>query len=262
MQILAISVTAPLKNQPNVSNIEHTAPLFQIYPTSLPRDFLRRLAPDSMPTPAITPSGLEALPIGASVPYTTVQSLALDSAAMLDLHEWLNRRRFRLFGDLRPWDQQDALEETFIRTLEFAAKMRDPIALYGACFTIGLRVRAQRITEYQERCSAAPGVEPQVPWDPERGLFERHRRTSVLLAIRSLRASDEEILLRFYFKGQSREQIQLDMQLTATQFRLRKNRAIIRARLRACAILAHVRISRAVQTMSETVNAPQQSAPA
>jgi DNA-directed RNA polymerase specialized sigma24 family protein len=76
------------------------------------------------------------------------KSKALDNVAMLELHEWLNHMRFRLFGDLRPWDQQDAVEETFIRTLEFAYKMRNPGALYGACFTIGLRVRAQRVTEY------------------------------------------------------------------------------------------------------------------
>jgi hypothetical protein len=52
------------------------------------------------------------------------QVQALDHVAMLELHEWLNHMRFRLFGDLRPWDQQDAVEETFIRTLDFANKMR------------------------------------------------------------------------------------------------------------------------------------------
>jgi DNA-directed RNA polymerase specialized sigma24 family protein len=198
-----------------------------------------------MPTPAITRFGLEVLPTGALVPCTTVQSLALDSTAMLDLHEWLNRRRFRLFGDLRSSDQQDALEETFIRTVEFADKMRDPSALYGACFAIGLRVRAQRVAEYvRERRNAAPGVVPLVPWHPERHLFERYRRTSALLAIRSLGASDQEILFRFYFKGQTQEEIQIEMHLTATQFRLRKSRAISRARLHTRAMLADVRISR------------------
>jgi DNA-directed RNA polymerase specialized sigma24 family protein len=211
-----------------------------------------------MPTPAIATSGLKAMPVAGTFPDATAHTPGLDSAAMLDLHEWLNHRRFRLFGDLRSWDQQDALEDTYIRTLEFADKMRDPSALYGACFTIGLRVRAERITEYiRERCSAAPGVERLASWDPERRLFERHRRTGALLAIRSLRPSDQEILLRFYFKEQSQEQIQLEMQLTATQFRLRKNRAITRARLRACAILAHVRISRTTGTASPTLNAPQ-----
>jgi len=169
------------------------------------------------------------------------QAQALDNVAMLKLHEWLNHMRFRLFGGLRPWDQQDALAETFIRTLEFVHKVRDPGALYGACFTIGLRVRAQRVTEYiQERCRP-PGVVPLVPWHPERRLFERDRRNGMLLAIRSLRASDQEILLRFYFKEQTPEQIQFEMQLTATQFRMRKNRAINRVRLRASAILADVK---------------------
>jgi len=200
------------------------------------------LAPDSMPTPV---RGLELLPIRGPAPYTRAQSLALDSAAMLDLHQWLNRQRFRLFGGLRSSDQQDAVADTFIRTLEFADKMRDPSALYGACFSIGLRVRAQRVTEYvRERRHAAPGVVPLVPWHPERRLFEKDRRTGAMLAIRGLRARDREILLRFYFKGQTPEEIQLEMQLTATQFRVRKSRAITRARLHASAILADVRISR------------------
>jgi len=163
---------------------------------------------------------------------------------MLELHEWLNHMRFRLFGGLRPWDQQDAVEETFIRTLEFAYKIRNPGALYGACFTIGLRVRAQRVTDYiRERC-CLPGVVPFVPWHPERRLIERDRCTGALLAIRTLPAFDQEILLRFFFKEQTPEQIQFEMHLTETQFRLRKNRAISRVRLRANAILANVRISR------------------
>jgi DNA-directed RNA polymerase specialized sigma24 family protein len=173
------------------------------------------------------------------------QAQALDNVAMLELHEWLSRMRFRLFGGLRPWDQQDALAETFIRTLEFAHKMRKPSALYGACFTIGLRVRAQLVAEYIRERGSPPGVLPLVPWHPEeRRLSELDRREGMLLAIRSLRASDQELLLRFYFKEQTPEQIQFEMQLTATQFRLRKNRAINRVRLRTSAILEDVRISR------------------
>jgi hypothetical protein len=87
------------------------------------------LAPDSTPTPVTTRAEPKALPIGGSVAYITVQSRALDSAAMLALHEWLNRQRFRLFGGLRSSDQQDAAAETFIRTLEFADRMRNPGAL-------------------------------------------------------------------------------------------------------------------------------------
>jgi DNA-directed RNA polymerase specialized sigma24 family protein len=197
------------------------------------------LAPDGMPTE------LEAVPVCGSVPHNTAHSPALDSAAMLDLHKWLNRKRFRLFGDLRSSDQDDAVAETFLRTLEFADRMRNPGALYGACFAIGLRVRAKRVTEYiRERRHAPPGVMPLVPWHPERRLFEKYRRTGALLAIRALRALDREILLRFYFEGQTQEEIQLEMQLSATQFRVRKNRAITRARLHARAILADVRISR------------------
>jgi hypothetical protein len=82
---------------------------------------------------------------------------------MLELREWLSRMRFRLFGDLRPCDQQDAVEETFVPTLEFAYKMRN---LGGSKGMFHDRAaRAQRVTEYiRERCNA-PGVVPLVAWD-------------------------------------------------------------------------------------------------
>src|SRR5690348_2511601 len=167
------------------------------------------------------------------------QPQALDNAAMLNLHAWLNQRRFWLFGGLWPCDQKDAVAETFVRTLEFADKMRDPGALYGACVTIGLRIRARRMREYiNENLVTSRSADPAHSWHPERHLFERQRRKSALLAIRTLSAPDREIIRRFYFDEQPREQIQDEMHLTHTQFRLRKSRAISRAGLLARAMLA------------------------
>jgi hypothetical protein len=50
----------------------------------------------------------------------------------------------------------------------------------------------------------------------------------VVVAIRSLRTCDREKLLRFYFRGQTQE-VQIEMQLTVTQYRLRKSRSMSRA---------------------------------
>lgn len=167
------------------------------------------------------------------------QAQALDHAAMLELHEWLERRRFWLFGGLWPCDQKDAVAETFVRTVEFAEKMRDPGALYGACVTIGLRIRARRMREYiNENLDKSLRADRAHSWHPERHLVERERRRSVLAAIRSLPAPDREIIRRFYLEEQTREQIQDEMQLTHTQFRLRKSRAVSRVGLLARAMLA------------------------
>lgn len=165
---------------------------------------------------------------------TPTELVPLDGAAMLALHEWLSRRRFGLFGGLRECDRQDAIEETFVQTLEFAPKMRDPEALRGACHTIGLRIRAKRIEQYiHERQGDRPYAEPVVSWDPERHLHERGRRKRAFAAIRGLPSQEREILQRFYFEGQSAEKIRDEMQLTETQFRLRKSRAIKKAGSRA-----------------------------
>ena len=177
--------------------------------------------------------GVETITGYKSLPNAAAQHLPLDDLAMLELHEWLNRWRFRLFGVLRPCDLQDAIEDTFLQTLEFAPKMRDRNALRSASITIGLRIRAKRIQEYiRERQGGQPNVEPAASWSPERHLHERFRKKRALAAIRGLRSREREILQRFYFDGQSAKQIRDEMQLTETQFRLQKSRALYKAALR------------------------------
>lgn len=187
-----------------------------------------------------TKRGTDRFPAYRPSPDDAIQRMPLDDAAMLELHEWLNRWRFRLFGRLRPCDRQDAIEETFVRTLEFAPKMRNPDALRSASLTIGLRIRAKRIEEYiHERERNRPHMEPVVSWNPERHLYERSRRKRALAAISGLRSEERELLQRFYFEGQSPEQIRDEMQLTETQFRLRKSRAIKKAGFRTRPMTIH-----------------------
>lgn len=162
-----------------------------------------------------------------------IQSMPLDAAAALELHDWLSRYRFRLFGGLRQSDQQDAIEETFVQTLEFAPKMRNPDALRSACLTIGQRIRMKRIGEYiHERQCERSQAEGTVSWNPEQHLHERSRRKRAFVAISRLRPQEREILQRFYFQDQSAEQIRNEMQLTDTQFRLKKSRAVQKAAAR------------------------------
>ena len=163
---------------------------------------------------------------------SAVLPASLDHDAMLGLYEWLNRRRGSLFGTLRECDQQDAVEETFLQTIAFAPKMRNPSGLRSACLTIGLRVRAKRIQDYIHERMGAAAVDPIVLWSPEKHLHERRRRQRAFTAIKQLRPHEREIIRRFYFEEQSADQIRIEMQLTDTQFRLGKARAIKKAAAR------------------------------
>ncbi|HKW99009.1 MAG TPA: sigma-70 family RNA polymerase sigma factor [Bryobacteraceae bacterium] len=160
----------------------------------------------------------------------------LDNSSMLALYGWLQRRRFLIFGSLRPDDQEDAVNETFLQTLAFARRLRDPQALRAACYTIGMRIRIMRVREYARENPAAD-FEPVHLWHPERRMLEWERQRSAQVALNTLRGLDREIIQRFYFDGHSKEQIRRALRLTDTQFRVRKSRAISRVESRFRTIL-------------------------
>jgi DNA-directed RNA polymerase specialized sigma24 family protein len=61
--------------------------------------------------------------------------------------------------------------------------------------------------------------------DPER-LLEIQERAKILReGLKSLKPQEQEILTRFYLKGETPEQICAAMKLTETQFRLNKSRS-------------------------------------
>ena len=61
--------------------------------------------------------------------------------------------------------------------------------------------------------------------NPEQEAIARQRAMLMKSALEALSKRDRDILIRFYLKEQSQEQICHDMQLTETQFRLLKSRA-------------------------------------
>lgn len=176
--------------------------------------------------PGLAPNRNEMPQPGATRPV-------LEDRAVLELYDWLNRRRSRLFGSLRQCDRQDAVEETFAQTLAFAPKLRNPDALRSACLTIGLRIRAKQIWIYSHESAGERSVEPVVSWSPERHLHERLRHKRAYTAISRLRTREREILQRFYFSGQSAEKICAELHITQNQFRLQKSRALKKAGSRA-----------------------------
>jgi len=161
------------------------------------------------------------------------RSEALDDTAVLELYDWLNRRQAWLFGTLRQCDRQDAVAETFVQTRGFAPKLRNPVALRSASLTIAFRIRARLICAYIHERSGDRPVDLAVSWRREKHLYEKSRRKRAFTAIASLRSHEREILRRFYFDEEKPEQIRAELQLTETQFRLRKTRAIKKAGSRA-----------------------------
>lgn len=183
--------------------------------------------------------------LNQATPGPAESAPTLNHTSTLELYEWLWRRRFGLFADLRPADREDAVHETLVRTLQFADRLRNPEALYGACYTIGLRVRAGYIREYIRENHHAPcPMDLPISSHPEHHLIETDRRNRLLVAIRTLGTQDQEIIRRFYYDEQSKEQIWGEMNLTATQFRLRKTRAIGKAGQRARAMIAELEVRR------------------
>ena len=61
--------------------------------------------------------------------------------------------------------------------------------------------------------------------DPERLAIDRQNLDLAVRLLRSLPIRDREVLIRFYLKEQTPEQICSEMDLTETQFRLIKSRA-------------------------------------
>jgi DNA-directed RNA polymerase specialized sigma24 family protein len=61
--------------------------------------------------------------------------------------------------------------------------------------------------------------------DPEQEAIERQRRRLARNLLASLSDIDRQILVRFYYRGQTPADICRDLGLNETQFRLRKSRA-------------------------------------
>lgn len=134
-------------------------------------------------------------------------------------------------------DVEDCLHDALIAvTLEIQrGRLRDPTRLLAYVLTISrrfaiatIRKRIRRrqyesqntligeFTTHLDRASSS---------NPEDAYIQKQHLRNVHGALQQLSEHDRNILYKFYILEQSPEQIQNDMRLTATQFRLRKWRA-------------------------------------
>jgi RNA polymerase sigma-70 factor, ECF subfamily len=140
--------------------------------------------------------------------------------------------RFYLCRQLGPQDLDDKVHDAFLTIAQSIRRgdLRDPERLMGYVRTvvrrqvagyIGNAVDARRNQVDPEN---GPVLRDRKP-DPERAVIDEQNMQLAMRVLNTLPLRDREVLMRFYLQEQSPQQICLDMNLTATQFRLTKSRA-------------------------------------
>lgn len=167
------------------------------------------------------------------------------AAAATELYQVFNRgmRYFicrQLGGGPETQNAEDILQDAFLVVLEAIreGKVREPGALPGYLHTVIVRkiylciedaIKSRNLRSLNDYCEAA-GPTPNISIydlvpNPEKQLLEKENRELMLRALADLTKREREVLTLFYLQEQKPEQIQLEMKLTETSFRLLKSRS-------------------------------------
>lgn len=141
--------------------------------------------------------------------------------------------RLVLGRHVKAQDVGDQLQEVFIELLVAIRKgqIHEPQALAGFARTIAVRKSAAYIDSLMHQRAREAGIE-----DKSLSLASRERMPDLLYqdhqemkvsrqVLQQLPECQREVLVRFYIKEQTKEQICSDMNLSPDQFRLLKSRA-------------------------------------
>lgn len=188
-------------------------------------------------------------------PRTLIEYIQADDPAAIEYFALEVARRLGglLVKRVRHDDWQDLMQDVFIAAIERirAGALDDPEALwhYVAAIERHLVARWMRgqiqarskvipidaAQEYAPDPDRAHRKDNVIPIDrgrtPERAAMEEQKRAQLRASIGQLKPLDREILERFYLNGESHAEIEAALELTATQFRLRKSRALDRLEL-------------------------------
>jgi RNA polymerase sigma-70 factor (ECF subfamily) len=142
--------------------------------------------------------------------------------------------RPQLFRHIDPQSVDDRVQEIMVIVLEAirSGGLRDPSRLMGFVRTVTRRKVAAHIRGaiFRRRWLVPDGATDMAALgqSPEESAAAGERGEAVRKVLLRLRARDREILTRFYLQEQPQAQVCKEMRLTATQFRLRKSRALSR----------------------------------
>jgi len=173
------------------------------------------------------------LPAGDSWAELAARIRDGDRAGMEELYRIFSKRvRFFLYHQLGPRDLDDKVHDVFVIVAQAIRNgdLREPERLMGYVRTVVRHQVAAHIADavLARRGSSGPesilSLSDHHP-NPESGAIKRQNRELAMRILDSIGERDREILIRFYLKEQTPEEICQAMQLTETQFRLIKSRA-------------------------------------
>jgi RNA polymerase sigma-70 factor, ECF subfamily len=140
--------------------------------------------------------------------------------------------RLLLCRQLGPQDLDDKVHDVFLIITQAIRRgdLREPERLMGYVRTVVRRQVAAHIDSAVEARRNWTSVDSNAALrdespDPERAAIAGQNEQLALRILSSIPQRDREILIRFYLKEQSAEQICREMELTDNQFRLIKSRA-------------------------------------
>jgi len=140
--------------------------------------------------------------------------------------------RLLLCRQLGPQDLDDKVHDVFLIITQAIRRgdLREPERLMGYVRTVVRRQVAAHIDSAVEARRNWTSVDSDASLrdespDPERAAIDGQNEQLALRILSSIPQRDREILIRFYLKEQSAEQICREMELTDNQFRLIKSRA-------------------------------------
>jgi len=156
-----------------------------------------------------------------------------DPAALEELYSVFSKGvRFYLWRQLGSHDLQDKVHDVFLIITQAIQRgeLREPERLMGYVRTILRRQVSTYIESAVHVRQTEVGLEPALHLagpdvSPERRAMEQQNQDVAMRVLQSLPKRDREVLVRFYLKEQTAEQICREMDLTDTQFRLIKSRA-------------------------------------
>jgi len=193
--------------------------------------------PQPEPKPAEEQEAVEtsAKPGPAAVDWAALvaQVKAGDDAGMEQLYKLCSRGiRYYLCRQLGPQELEDKVHDTFLIVVNAIKRgdLREPERLMGFVRTVVRRQVAAYIETAvhtrREQTDLESGITvADRKHNPEQEAIVKEKADLMKSALQALSQRDRDILVRFYLKEQSQEQICREMSLTETQFRLLKSRA-------------------------------------
>jgi RNA polymerase sigma-70 factor, ECF subfamily len=180
-------------------------------------------------------AGEQAKPSPGNVDWSALveKVKAGDDRGMEELYKLFSRGiRYYLCRQLGPQELEDKVHDTFLIVVNAIKRgdLREPERLMGFVRTVVRRQVAAYIETAVHTRRDQTDLESGVTVadrkkNPEQEAIAKEKMQLMKSALAALSERDRDILVRFYLKEQTQEQICQDMNLTETQFRLLKSRA-------------------------------------